>query len=181
MLAKNRAGATSSRLSTASSPKSLQPHPGQPHGPLRRLPSDRPSHRVPTMKRPFRIPHLTGGPKVPLEFGFSPTDATVTGEFRPDDLDRTSVRARSAALYRRFVLGYRQVPFLVTRLASRSVGVAPGRVDPCGKGSEARRPAATGTEEHAARSCDTPGLTSVVGWFRHLVGRHFLPGRGSRT
>ena len=37
------------------------------------------------------------------------TDATVTGEFRPHELDRITVRARSAGLYRRFVLGYTEV------------------------------------------------------------------------
>ena len=37
------------------------------------------------------------------------TDATVAGESRPPELDRITARARSAGLYRQFVLGYTEV------------------------------------------------------------------------
>ena len=44
------------------------------------------------------------------------TDATVTGELQPHELDRITVRARSAGLYRQFVLGYTEVHCTALRL-----------------------------------------------------------------
>ncbi len=84
------------------------------------------------------------------------TAPTVTGEFRPDDLDRITARASSAGLYRRFVLGYTEIRCTPLRLCLS--GKRPPRLE-------------------LAIDETMPRIELTRGWFWCRLTVHAAPGR----